>query len=705
MIIDEALYDEIIDRQITLPFTGFTAAPSPVHDLHIQAADGNLDSIFALSKLYDSGNEVPQDQDFAFRLLQYTAEQGYEPSFAVVGKCLAFGIATQQNPEMAVHYFRQTDYSKDVDILAFMAWCYHNGIGVHKDEIKSYDIWLDAAELGHSEAFCFCKSAADAGYARGQFTLGHYYQHGIGVPPNVQYALHLFHQAANQNYAPAQSRLGLIYLEGNNNIEKDPAVAIKWFRLAVTQNDPLARHMLAFCLASGDGIKQNKEEAAELWRGLADENNPTAQYNLGALLTDKEYAGYNPKMGIKLLRKSAKQHFALAQTMLGIYYYEGFDNIIKQNTQDARQWFHKAAKRGDSVAQYYLGELFYEGNGVAANHKKAVEYYQQSSNACYVPAMQKLAHCFISGIGTQKNEDEGYMLLSALALWKDEEALTLLQSAAASGNPAAEFGMSVYYWNKNDVDISIDWLEKSADKRNANALYAMAIRYEGEGDNEQSLRYFRLAAEQNNAEAQYRLGLLLEDLSDRKAPGNEEAFQWMQAAAEQKHPAANYCLGNFYRDGTWVDVDVQKAVECYTAAAEKGNSDAIDRLGECFLYGVGVAADQSMAFLHFQRAAEVGNPKGQCHLGLCYLQGIGCHQNTDLAFQWITSAIDTGHPVVIKRLQGVGLDIGRFCEGFQRSQKILSVVMGDRFGDYFDHVFCNPAKPALTPIPPSDSVE
>jgi hypothetical protein len=42
---------------------------------------------------------------------------------------------------------------------------------------------------------------------------------------------------------------------------------MQWFRLAAAQNHPLARHMLAFCLANGEGIEQNKNEAAELWRG------------------------------------------------------------------------------------------------------------------------------------------------------------------------------------------------------------------------------------------------------------------------------------------------------------------------------------------------------------------------------------------------------------------------------------------------------
>jgi hypothetical protein len=68
----------------------------------------------------------------------------------------------------------------------------------------------------------------------------------------------------------------------------------------------------------------------------------------------------------------------------------------------------------------------------------------------------------------------------------------------------------------------------------------------------------------------------------------------------------------------------------------------------------------------------------------------------------LTAAVDTGHPIVFQILQGMGLDIGRLCDGYKRSQQFLNATTGARFGDNFDRVFCNPAKTALTP---TDNVE
>jgi len=135
------------------------------------------------------------------------------------------------------------------------------------------------------------------------------------------------------------SRLGILYSEGNYGIVRDYEIAVKWFQLAAHQNNPVAISRLAYCLYDGDGITQNKDEAARLWHSLSQpttdnpNGNPAGQYGLGLVLTDKDYTGYNPKKGIKEL--------------------------------------HKAAKQRDHIAQYQLGEICHNGNDVSVNNKKA----------------------------------------------------------------------------------------------------------------------------------------------------------------------------------------------------------------------------------------------------------------------------------------------------------------------------------------------
>ena len=264
------------------------------------------------------------------------------------------------------------------------------GIGVAKDETKAYDLWADATEKGHRNSFRLCQTAAEAGHARGQYLLAQFYQDGIGIPVNISLALHWFQRSAEQNYAPAQCQLGVIHCNGELGLEKDPEAAVQWFRLAADQNDPGGRAWLARCCYLGVGVEQNKDEAARIWKELAQSSyhyphgDPASQAELGRLLLCEGYNGYNPKEGVKWLRKSADQNHASAQTVLGILYYNGFGNVIKQNWNEARRLFREAAKQGNSESQYYLGEIFFDGNGVQMNRKEALRWYKRSSTAGYV---------------------------------------------------------------------------------------------------------------------------------------------------------------------------------------------------------------------------------------------------------------------------------------------------------------------------------
>jgi TPR repeat protein len=316
------LYDELIRHQQSL----LPDLEKQIYDLHTLAIEGNVESIFRLSGHYQTGMDVSEDQYLAFRLIRFAAELDYQQAFTILGKHYAFGIGTPKNPIEAVHWFIQTDYSQDLDIQAFMAWCYYTGTGVTKDEQQAFDHWIRATFLGHPDGFRFCQIAADAGYAPGQYALGLCYKQGIGAPTDIQTALRLFHLAAEQNYAEAQCQLGFLYGDGEYGIERDPTVAVQWFRLAAAQNHIIARNRLAECLMHGEGVEKNIDEAVQILREPAQESSdfskgePSCQYQLGTLLIDNEYVGYNPREGIKWFRKSAEQNYPLAQAALGMVY-------------------------------------------------------------------------------------------------------------------------------------------------------------------------------------------------------------------------------------------------------------------------------------------------------------------------------------------------------------------------------------------------
>ena len=74
----------------------------------------------------------------------------------------------------------------------------------------------------------------------------------------------------------------------------------------------------------------------------------------------------------------AKQGHTVAQYNLGLLYANG-QGVLKDDAQ-ARQWYEKAAVQGHEAAQVNLGGLYDYGRGVPQDFKMAVKWYRRSAN-------------------------------------------------------------------------------------------------------------------------------------------------------------------------------------------------------------------------------------------------------------------------------------------------------------------------------------
>ncbi|MBR0168943.1 MAG: sel1 repeat family protein, partial [Synergistaceae bacterium] len=67
---------------------------------------------------------------------------------------------------------------------------------------------------------------------------------------------------------------------------------------------------------NGEGVRQEKAEAAYWYRKAADQGYASAQYNLGAMYYNGEGVRQDKSEGISWIRKAARQGFELAQSAL-----------------------------------------------------------------------------------------------------------------------------------------------------------------------------------------------------------------------------------------------------------------------------------------------------------------------------------------------------------------------------------------------------
>jgi TPR repeat protein len=83
------------------------------------------------------------------------------------------------------------------------------------------------------------------------------------------------HKSAEQGLAAGQVGMGVLY-ENGDGVPEDPVEAVKWYRMAVEQNDPGAMNNLALLLATSKNERvRNPQEAISLaTKAVASANNP-----------------------------------------------------------------------------------------------------------------------------------------------------------------------------------------------------------------------------------------------------------------------------------------------------------------------------------------------------------------------------------------------------------------------------------------------
>jgi tetratricopeptide (TPR) repeat protein len=88
------------------------------------------------------------------------------------------------------------------------------------------------------------RKAADQGFAPAQTNLGNMYLNGLGVPKDDAQAVAWLRKAADQGVAQAQRVLGVKY-ELGEGVSRDLSQAVSWYRKAAEQGDEIAKKKLA----------------------------------------------------------------------------------------------------------------------------------------------------------------------------------------------------------------------------------------------------------------------------------------------------------------------------------------------------------------------------------------------------------------------------------------------------------------------------
>lgn len=271
--------------------------------------------------------------------------------------------------------------------------------------------------------------------------------------------------------------------------------------------------------------------------------------------------------------------------------------------KNALKWYQKASEKGDGLAAYMQGRMFYNGEGVKQDYNKAYNFYQQ---------------------------------------------------AVANGIEHANYNLGIFYLKgrqqKKDLYKARILFEKAfeADPNNTDLLFILADMYGfGEGgskDTSKKLDFLTRSSEMGHSESQLHIGLeyLKGEIVDKD---QDKAFEWIQKSAKQNNMASQYLLANSFIVGDIVDRAPKKAFDWYSKAAKQGHILSQAKLAEIYFHGEGNEADRknyNKALEWYVKAATSGDAGSAYNVGKMHIKGLGIEKNKEEGIKWLKKSAFLG---------------------------------------------------------------
>jgi TPR repeat protein len=205
------------------------------------------------------------------------------------------------------------------------------------------------------------------------------------TPKNLKKAFELFKKAStiragdafNKTHATSMLILAEYYSIGYIS-QKEPEKAFDLYSKVAEHDDvegsDIAKHNLACCYKSGDGVPRDMSRAMSLLEPLASKGLAYSQWLLGMCYLNIG----NADRAIELLTSAADKGNSDAQGCLGNCYREGIG--VSVDKKKAFSLETEAEKQGNIAARYALANVYRIGDGVPIDIGKAKELYEKIVN-------------------------------------------------------------------------------------------------------------------------------------------------------------------------------------------------------------------------------------------------------------------------------------------------------------------------------------
>ena len=308
------------------------------------------------------------------------------------------------------------------------------------------------------------------------------------------------------------------------------------------------------------------------------------------------------------------------------------------------------AESGAANSQYTLGFMYEFGlYGAPQDYAKALTWYHKAAAQGYADAQYNLGRMHADGEGVPQDDVEAYVWLnlaaSRLTGEGRERTVAARDAVAARLTPAdlREAQRLARKWRRGDIrttrDRTLAFLGGyvSAIVRITVAVAARCLAMLSSPTPPRALADMCARGEAGDAEAQFTLGFIY-DFGVGVQEDDAEAVAWYRKAATQGHATAQNNLGRMHADGEGVPQNDIEAVDWYRKAAMQGDATAQKNLGVMYDQGRGVQEDDAEAVAWYRKAATQGDATAQYNLGVSCATGEGVPQNDVEAHMWLNLA-------------------------------------------------------------------
>lgn len=611
--------EQNINRAIAIPF------------ISQQAQNGNEDMIIKLSDAFQNAEYgLPKDMVQQKEWIQKGAENG-NPRFVLA------------MAEMYEEHFEWKDAYKWYKTL---------------EEVAPDS--LDKEKLNEIELKMLTNGASPYDVA----VSGQNYLYGyFGVERDVHLAYRCLKYASDNNVPVAKGLLATMYLEGIN-VEKDFDVAVELYTAAAKEDDLFSMDKLTDLHYDddndyNDGYQWENVLAEKIEDAICNDV-PFAYYlkghyqSTGYQYDDDDYAAFEN------IKKAAELNVPEAQFELSEMY--GSATGCDYDTEQSQYWLKKAADNGYYKAEGKYGIELFNGSSIFNSGKnRSFQYLKKAFEQGYDEAYWCLAQCYMNGNGTSINKELAY---------------PLYQKAAENGiGKAQELLCEKYFRGDNplpkDYKLCAKWGEEAIMQGRKGVRFETAYSQSHIGNHERAKELYLELANEGNSAAMNNYAC---ELSDSK-----EKAEWFQKAADNGNYYGMWNIAKYYKNGTGVEKDIEKAIEYFTKSANKGHTDAMMDLAQMYKNGDCVEKNASLAIEWYEKAAqkdktdatlalaeiyssedlgpmdmekavhyykiaaEKDNSTALFKLGEIYEDGLGVIKNTSKAIYWYRKAANKGH--------------------------------------------------------------